>query len=167
VKIPFLKRRFLVTLGVLGVAYGSFGLFSRKPTSDKAEAKLVFFDKMHQKVIDTVIPADTFVGALDLAVDKKVFTLILNKQTFKRNLLYLYESIDEMAIRSENQVFNSLSQDKREKLLIDILGSNELKHKQARALLVHLRALVMRSYYNSSTGQKSLSYVSPNIYPTY
>jgi len=126
-------------------------------------------------LVDTIVPADEFPGALDLKLDDKLFDSMngdkMNGDKMNSNKMSrikfkkLAESIDNLTLSTERKKFTQLNLDQRETLLEDIL-KNDIT-LITRHDLYQLRSVILKWYYSTQQGRQSLGYLLPSDYPAY
>jgi hypothetical protein len=156
-----LKRRYLLStvagLGAGALSYSTFVKVRQDDAELESEAVLSW-------IIDTILPADEFLGALDLGLDKQLFKWMQTNEKWSERFIELTYSVDDISAKDHMSEFIRLSVDERENLLITILADGA---DTSRLSLARLRAMIINWYYTSDQGHATLNYTLPAHYPTY
>jgi len=158
------KRRIMLggcaAIGIGVVLYRAFNGTVKETVNKKTSHQITL-----SSLVDTIVPADDFPGALDLKLDEKLFDSMKNSDKQRTNFQKLAESIDNLTLSTERKKFTDLSLDDRENLLGDILQKN-IK-LITRHNLMNLRHITLKWYYSTREGRQSLGYLLPSEYPAY
>lgn len=151
------RRRFLLGTTATIAAIGTAAYL--RPAS------LSWQEKMLRSLIDTIVPADEFAGALDVKTDHIATEEMRNKAKFKEQLLALFDGIAKNSLGQHHKAFYKLNIDQREALLNKMLerGSPQLNRTHLR----RFRRFVLNHFYMSKPGHASLQYQLPSHYPAY
>ena len=151
------RRRFLIGTTVTIAAIGTAAYL--RPAS------LSWQDKMLRSLVDTIVPADEFAGALDANIDNMAAEQMRNKPKFKEQVLTLFDGIAKVSLGQHRKAFYKLNIDQREELLTNMLkhGSPQLNRTNLR----RFRKFVLNEFYMSEIAHASLEYQLPSHYPAY
>lgn len=116
-------------------------------------------------IVDTCIPADEAVGALDLGLDRKLQDEIRTKPKTADLVARLLTAIESKALGRHRKAFHLLKVDQREALLLELGGDKS--NRPIQRDFNQLRKTLMHWYYSSPEGQAGLDYVLPANYPAY
>lgn len=158
-----LSRRRL-TLGAGAVLLGSSialpVYFKARPSRSEPQPAI---DSFSAALVDTVVPADDYPGALDIGLHGKLLEYATQQPKWQARLVLVEAAIDKLALSTHKQAFSKLAIDQRETLLLDLLQRvSPLRHEVAR-----FRHLVLAWYYASPEGRASVAYQLPANYPAY
>lgn len=118
-----------------------------------------------QSIVDTIVPSDETIGALELKLDEKLLAEMQQKPKTKERVERLLAATSKQALSQFQREFNALTLDQREELLSEILASDT--QIVFRSDLHVIRRKIMSWFYASREGQASLEYASPVHYPAY
>lgn len=153
-----IKRRIILSLGAVSALGAGAISLTRSNKKDPHSNTL-------RAIVDTIVPADKFNGALDLGLDQRLEGWVIQNQEWITPISDLTTSISELSIKHHKTNFAALSLDVREQLLTDVMANTD--NKLARSHLIQLRSLIMRWYYQTQTGRESLGYLLPSDYTNY
>jgi len=156
------RRRFLLGATATILAAGTYAylrpnLFTGKQLSQE--------EKMLRSLVDTIVPKDDFLGALDVGIDTVASAQMQAKPRFKEQMIHLINSISKISLNQHHKDFYTLDVDQREALLNKVLDRSSPPHD--RANLNRFRKFVLNNFYLSEQGQASLQYQLPAHYPAY
>lgn len=118
-----------------------------------------------QAILDTLIPRDDALGALDMHLDTTFDAYRQRHRTWHARADRLVEFCEVLALKEHNTTFSTLEIKQREVLLTSVLRDPQLL--QFRMDLSSMRGLVFRWYYETETGRQSIGYRLPSDYPAY
>ena len=114
-------------------------------------------------IIDTLIPADEFPGALDIGLDQRLFDLISSDAKWKTRADIVRDAVQQRTLRTKRRAFYELPQEDREEVLFDIWRENTPRKRE----FGRLRSIIMDWFYTSPEGRQSVNYQLPAHYPAY
>ena len=118
-----------------------------------------------QAIVDTLIPADTQPGALDIGLETRLRDYASRNPDWHANLSRLVAASDTLALKVHGKLFKALGLGKRERLLEPVLlGQVDVRYMSDLSLCF---GLLKRWYYSSTAGFAVLGYVPPSQYPSY
>lgn len=125
-----------------------------------------------QSVIDTIIPADEFDGAVEAGIHGRLLTRYQQNTVFLERLTSLLKHLDGDARTRYDRPFHKLALTKRTALLEEILakGFEGLDRGYTfGADLLHIRKETMDAFYTGESGYAMLNYRPPVYggYPDY
>ena len=156
------RRKLIVAIAASLVSIPWVGkLFYRRPSEFN-------FERTFTAVVDTLIPADDFPGAVDAGIDKKLYTESQKNGALKTFATAALETLEETAILQNGDSFHALSVSDRTKLLESVFDSTST-NRQTIIVLSHLRNKCMREFYLSPEAFGMLGYHPPSQggYPDY
>ena len=116
-------------------------------------------------LIDTIIPADQSVGAIDLGLDTQLTEEMASQPKAKEWVDRMVNSVSQMCLAQHRKQFRDLDIDQREQFISKLLA------KSANTIigndLRRLRSLLLTRYYRSEVGAATIGFYLPAHYPSY
>ena len=157
------RRQFMLTtsrLSILGFA-GTFAACSSEDRPSGAQKT----KSLLASLVDTITPADSFAGGIEIGLDTKLSTHMQAKRSSKQQLARLLDTIDQLSVRQFKRHFHLADNHQRELLLNNLLGNKN--NVIARRDLSLIRNKLLYWYYQSPEGRASIHYQLPADYPGY
>lgn len=127
-----------------------------KPTSQ---------DLTRISLVDTIIPADQSVGAIDLGLDTMLTDEMASQPKAKEWVERMVHSVSQICLAQHRKEFRDLDIDQREQFVTELLANkvNVITWNDLR----RLRSLLLTWYYHSEEGAATIGFYLPAHYPSY
>ena len=116
-------------------------------------------------LVDTIIPTDQSVGAIELGLDTKLTEEMASKPKAKEWIERMVHSVSQICLAQHRKEFRDLDIDQREQFLNDLLANrvNAITWNDLR----RLRRVLLTWYYHSEVGAATVGFYLPAHYPSY